>query len=1094
MLTVLTGRSRRLWPVVVAEMGRALQAGEERLLLLTPDQYTLQAELELVTRLNLPGLLRAEVLSPSRLMQRVFALAGAPQRVRVDARGKAMVLSDVLRLHKKELLYYAGAANRPGFTDRLSGMIADFKRAGMGPEAVLALAETFSLAEGIRAKLTDVAALYARYEERLFGAFLDGEDAQEALLERLPESGAVGGARVWIFGFDLISPQFLRQIAVMARLASSVRLSLTLEDEAAPDGAAFAPARETLARLGRYFDREGLLWERVRVNADLMAAPEIRHLERELFAVSPAAFSGKPRAVALWAAANPYDEAMRTAAAMLLYARGGVRFDEMAVVLGDLDAYTGAIEAAFARSGVPFHLARKRPALLHPLLRAWVAALRCATRGFRADDALAWLKGGFCALSPDETERLETYAVENGLRGTKWQRRIGDAELDALRVRFTAPIFALSQRLRDAKDTEASLAAVYGVLEDVDAHRTLEAWQRDLTARGLFVQAADCGQAWRIALETLDQLHALLHGSRLPMAGVAQVIEAGLSAAELGEVPATPGTAQVGQLGHVKLGGGIRVLFLLGMQDGVLSAGEASLLSDAEAARAAEAAGDGAAFGLRGDALAALSQSNLLDTLAAPSERLFISHSLAGAGGEAQRPAAVLRLIRRVFPEMEERGGATGEKAFWHAPGAALDALGPALLRAAARGGELSEAEAEAAAWLLHAPETRATAERILRALEEPPAAQALPRRAANALYAHTRTSVSRLETFAHCPYRHFVDYGLRPVKRREFAVAREETGTFYHRAMEGYAKAAAAHGHWPEITREENDALMDGVLSPLKAEWEDAPLGDNAMLRATGEAFCRVARRAAWTYAGQMRRGGFRTRVIEARFGPGEALPPVKLTLWDGQICYLEGRIDRIDFFEGEGEQWLRVVDYKSGGVTLEPAKVYGGLQLQLLLYLAAALGAFPGVKAAGAFYSRFDDPLVPTDSRDVEEIERQIAKALRLRGIALSEVRVAAAMEDGEDLLKKDGGMKKRGDTATEEELQALMRHAYRLAARLAAQIAAGEIGVRPAQLQNWRACQWCEYAGVCGFDPACGGESRRLLKMGKDELLARVMEENG
>ena len=109
MLTVLTGRGRTLWPCVLEEIGAAMAEGCRNILLLTPEQYTLQAELELVERLRLPGLLGLEVLSPSRLSQRVFALAGSPQRVRVDARGKAMMLTDVLRLSRRELGYYGGA-------------------------------------------------------------------------------------------------------------------------------------------------------------------------------------------------------------------------------------------------------------------------------------------------------------------------------------------------------------------------------------------------------------------------------------------------------------------------------------------------------------------------------------------------------------------------------------------------------------------------------------------------------------------------------------------------------------------------------------------------------------------------------------------------------------------------------------------------------------------------------------------------------------------------------------------------------------------------------------------------------------------------
>lgn len=1091
MLTVLTGRSRRLWPRVVEEIGEALSAGAERLLLLTPDQYTLQAELELTERLRLPGLLYLEVLSPSRLTTRVFSLAGSPERVRIDARGKAMVLSDVLRKSKGQLAFYARAAGRRGFTDRLAAAIGDLKRAGMTPEQVLELSDSLPEGDALRMKLSDIALLYGLYEERLSGAFLDGEDVQDALLQRLPASGMLSGARVWVYGFDLISPQFARQIAVMAREADSVRLALTLEEASARDGLIFQPARDTLSRLARVMDADGQPWAREHVRAPLHTAPEIETLERELFAMPQEPYLEEPKAITLWAAANPYDEAMRTAAAMRIFARGGIGFDEMAVVVGDLSAYTGAIESAFGRSDIPFHLSRQRPALWHPLLRAWLAAIRCATKGWRAEDAMDWLKGGFSGLSREEAEILETYAIEHGLKGVKWRHTIEDIALEALRDRFTAPVLKLQKGLRDAESATQSLSAAYEILQDTGAYAALIDWERQLSERGFSVEAADCAQAWRLALETLDQLHALLSCDRIPMASIAEIIESGLMAAELGAAPQRAGAVQVGQLGHFKLGGACRVLFLLGLQDGVLGADEPSLLTDAEARRAGEKAEDGATFGLRGDALAMLAQINLLDTLAAPTERLLISHSLAGVDGSALRPAAALKLIARVFPKMTESGGLSRGEQRWHAPGAALDALGAAL-RDAIDHGAMPDGDAQkAAAWLLHDASTAPAAERVLRALEtEQSAQQTIGKKAAKKLYTRGMTSISRLESFAMCPFWHFVSYGLRPEKRREFAPRNDEIGTFYHRAMEGFTNIAAETPAWPDIPRETCDALMETVLTPLREAWAAGPLSENAMLRAAGEGFCRVARRAAWAYTDQMRRGRFRTRVIEARFGLGEALPAIPLTLPDGEQRFLEGRIDRIDFYEEHGERWLRVVDYKSGDTVLDPAKLYGGLQLQLMLYLSAALSGFVGVKAAGAFYSRFDDPLILTDSRDIDQIEQAIAKELSLSGICVSDLRAVRALEDGEALINKDGTLSKKAAAATDGELAALMRHAHALAAELSGRIMEGEIAKRPAQKDKWKACDWCDCRAACGFDGrAKGNLTRKLEKMTREELFSRV-----
>lgn len=61
-----------------------------------------------------------------------------------------------------------------------------------------------------------------------------------------------------------------------------------------------------------------------------------------------------------------------------------------------------------------------------------------------------------------------------------------------------------------------------------------------------------------------------------------------------------------------------------------------------------------------------------------------------------------------------------------------------------------------------------------------------------------------------------------------------------------------------------------------------------------------------------------------------------------------MRGRIDRIDRFDSGESVYLRVVDYKSSAQKLDPARINIGMQLQLLLYLEAALAgdrdALPG------------------------------------------------------------------------------------------------------------------------------------------------------
>ena len=79
-MRIITARPHRLLDVCIRRIGELAKQGE-KCMFIVPSQYTLQAEIEIMTRLELEGSFLIDVLSPSRLKGRVFERAGQPDRV-----------------------------------------------------------------------------------------------------------------------------------------------------------------------------------------------------------------------------------------------------------------------------------------------------------------------------------------------------------------------------------------------------------------------------------------------------------------------------------------------------------------------------------------------------------------------------------------------------------------------------------------------------------------------------------------------------------------------------------------------------------------------------------------------------------------------------------------------------------------------------------------------------------------------------------------------------------------------------------------------------------------------------------------------------
>ena len=172
----ITGQSAELKAHLMEQIAQALKdGGDSALILMVPEQYTLQAELDVVDALDLKGSFRLQVLSPARLTERIFEAAGRPQPVKVDDMGRSMLMYAALKKLNKELSWYRGAERRKGFSQMAVREISRFKQAGLNAQDLRELAG----AQGPGAlgmKLNDLAILFEAYEQAMSGRFSDGED------------------------------------------------------------------------------------------------------------------------------------------------------------------------------------------------------------------------------------------------------------------------------------------------------------------------------------------------------------------------------------------------------------------------------------------------------------------------------------------------------------------------------------------------------------------------------------------------------------------------------------------------------------------------------------------------------------------------------------------------------------------------------------------------------------------------------------------------------------------------------------------------------------------------------------------------------
>lgn len=1113
------------------------------LVLLTPEQATFQMERALLTGGDVRASHRAQVLSFERLAARVMQAAGGGARPRLGDLGKRMVLRALIQKHGAELKLFGQAARRVGFVDQLAQTLTELKQYRVGPDELAHRAERAEDNPVLAVKLHDLSVVYHSFTDYVADRFTDPDDVLNVVAAMLPDTDLLAGAHVWVDGFTGFTPQEMAVLRAMWQVAARMDVALCLDP--ASDDALFSPTRETYERLLNLAaeDRIGVEQPVVfddGIPARFRSVPVLAHLERELFKRPGRVFvSDEDHAPQLQivAAANPRAEVEAAAREILRLCRErSWRYRDVAVIVRQLQPYEDLIEAVFTQHGIPYFIDSRRPLSHHPLIELVRSALEAAA-GQRTEAVMRCLKTDFFPVSRDEVDKLENYALEHGIDGRGWmqtkpwryvrrytlepeeyrptvEQEKHLEEINDIRDRAVGPLRRLRRALSEAKSGRRMAAAVWRFLEDVAAAATLERWMTDADAAGLPDEVQEHRRAWQGVVQVLDEFATALGDTHPSVSEFRQVIEAGLETLRVGMVP--PGLDQV-MVGSVERSRqpDIRAALILGAGDGSFPPAPAEdvIFTDAERQQLSSMDVE----------LSPTSREQLLReqyllyiSLTRASQYLWISYPAADGSGKEQAPSAVVRRLMNMFPDTsvvsEPVEPASDEALLARVIDSAdLTATVARRLRRHRSGEPAGPLWWQLYDWIAGDDEQRRDAQRLFAALDHHNAVPRLSQPLTAALFGPPlQGSVSRLESFSECSFKHFARYGLRLQERPRWVLDAAQSGTFVHAALKLFVERLNEDAtDWADLADDEALAVADECVERLIPY-----LGSEILLSSARHAFLagvlrRAVRRAVLLLTEHARRGKFRPVHVELTFGRGaRGVDPLVIPLPEGGELALSGQIDRIDVAEDGGRRWVRIIDYKSSKRDLAMAEVAHGLSLQLPLYLAVVMeladsGHLPGgpVEPAAIVYFPVRETMVRRDAPVPEEkLESLLRRELRMRGLFIDEPEVLQLMADdvvgGSELLAasvtKKGVVDKRSNATDADGFRELIRFAKERAAELGRHILSGDIGVAPYALGDKTACRFCPYKSVCQFDPLLEGNGYRTLEnLERDAAWERIRE---
>ncbi len=304
---------------------------------------------------------------------------------------------------------------------------------------------------------------------------------------------------------------------------------------------------------------------------------------------------------------------------------------------------------------------------------------------------------------------------------------------------------------------------------------------------------------------------------------------------------------------------------------------------------------------------------------------------------------------------------------------------------------------------------------------------------------------VTQLEQYFSCPFKHFVNYGLKLSEVESCEFDARDIGNICHKGNEKFIK---------RLKRDNFDLSIDidrFIESEFKQIIEEEKLSEKIDMLDERDSFIRFIKRQMKSnfvdIIRDLEKSQFRPKYIEKKIDNF-------IISVGGEDYIISGRADRID----ESGRYFRIIDYKTGKTGTILKELFYGEKLQLFLY--QKMLSKTGKISAGAFY--FNSGLDYQANEDDELILKGIARGEE-SVIEMFDSDIASTGRSKILSIYKGSDGNFKGSSLCKKTLEELQDYSVEVSKKAIDEIAGGYILPKP----NAKSCAYCKHRAFCGYE---------------------------
>ncbi len=1054
---------------------------EEKIYIITPEQFSFTAETKLLEAVEGNSVINAEVLTFNRMAHRVRNEVGGVTKTDLSSYGKSMIIYDILDRGKKELKLLGKSAKNVDIISRLITELKTHSIRVQDIEKVINKEEDIYL----KSKLQDISCIYKKFEDRIENKFLDENDSLTILANQLPFTNMFENTIIYIDEFVGFTPQEYKVLLRLLEVAKQINITVctdSLIESQNKDNDIFFTSKKTVSKIINLANSHGIQIE-CPVFLDKcyrFKNKELKVLEENIYKTPYNKYNADVKNINLFLSANPYSEIEYVAGKIVELVRDeGKRYKEISIITKNIENYSSLVRAIFEKYDIPVFIDQKKDLSQNILIKYILAILEIFAKNWNFESVINYIKLGFCDITDEEIFKLENYARRWGIKYNKWYNNdwiVGNedkVELNRIRKLVVNPLLDFKKNLDGKKKVEQITRALYKFIIENNIQNKLN--DKAEKIENSEEMKAEYVASWNLLMEILDELVLIFGDDEVNFEKYAQILKIAFSENDLGAIPASMDQVVVGDVNRSR-SKKTKVIFIIGLNDGVFPSAnrEEGFINDTDR----EVLKD------KGIELARTTKENIYEenfniykAFTTAEEELFLSYSSTSSDGATLKPSTLIYRIKKIFSNLIEKSDIIKREDIITNKNATFEDL-LSNLRDFEDGKVINPIWFNIYKTYYEDNEWREKLEKALEAENYTNNPEKVNKENLEELYGDTIfTSISRLEQYRRCPFSFYLKYVLKINEKETFDIQSIDTGTFMHDVVDSFFGKIQDEGiNIKEITDEELERIVKEIVEEKLKLNKNYIFTSTAKFRTLTSRLNRVLLKAVKYVVQSIKNSDFEVWGHEVEFGKVGGYPAIDVKLDDGKKVEITGKIDRIDVLKTSDGQYVRIIDYKSSIKDIDLDDVMAGVQIQLLTYLDAVT-KIEDFMPAGVLYFNLIEPVIKANrNTTAEDIEKQIKKQFKMKGIILSDINIIKRMDKNlekgaSDIVpvyidSKNNISESRSSCASLEEFEKLQQCTIKTIKEISKEIFEGNIDIKPYYKNKKTGCDYCSYKSICQF----------------------------